>query len=65
MSFGGAGVSSFSMENIVEDDNDACDFRPKEKKTQSQHYIYAHRDTEDGLLEIILINKKGEPKDGN
>ncbi len=53
------------MENIVEDDNDACDFRPKEKKTQSQHYIYAHRDTEDGLLEIILINKKGEPKDGN
>ncbi len=52
------------MESIVDDDN-ACDFWPKEKKTQSQRYIYARRDTEDGLLEIILINKGGEPKDGN
>jgi hypothetical protein len=32
MSFDGAGVSLFLMENIVDDDN-ACDFGPKEKKT--------------------------------
>jgi hypothetical protein len=32
MLFGGAGVSLFLMENIVDDDN-ACDFGPKEKKT--------------------------------
>ncbi len=51
MSFGGAGVSLFLMENIV-DDNNACDFGLKEKKTQTQHYIYARRDTEDGPLEI-------------
>ncbi len=52
MSFGGADVSSFLMENIV-DDNNACDFGHKEKKTRTQHYIYACRDTEDGPLEII------------
>jgi hypothetical protein len=32
MSFGGAGVSSFLMENIVDNDNE-CDFGHKEKKT--------------------------------
>jgi hypothetical protein len=52
MSFGGAGVSSFLMENIV-NDNNACDFGHKEKKTRTQCYIYARRDTEDGPLEII------------
>ncbi len=52
MSFGGAGVSSFLMENIV-DDNNACDFGHKEKKTRTSLYIYARRDTEDGSLEII------------
>jgi hypothetical protein len=30
-----------------------CDFGQKEKKTQTQRYIYTLRDTEDGLLEII------------
>jgi hypothetical protein len=59
MSFGGAGVSSFLMENIVNNDN-ACDFRPKEKKTQTQHYIYACRDTEDGCWRLSLcINRCG------
>jgi hypothetical protein len=52
MSFGGAGVSSFLIENIVDDDNE-CDFGHKEKKTQTQRYIHARRDTEDGPLEII------------
>ncbi len=45
-------MSSSLMENIV-NDNNACDFGPKEKKMQTQCYIYAHRDTEDGALEII------------
>ncbi len=45
-------MSWFLIENIV-DDNNACDFGPKEKKTQTQCYIYARRDMEDGPLEII------------
>ncbi len=56
MSFGGAGVSSFLMENIVNDDN-ACDFGHKEKKTRTQRYIYACRNTEDGPLEIIPLQE--------
>ncbi len=42
----------FFMENIVDDDN-ACDFGHKEKKTRTQRYIYARRDMEDDPLEII------------
>ncbi len=45
-------MSLFLMENIVNDDN-KCVFGHKEKKTQTWCYIYAHRDTEDGPLEII------------
>jgi hypothetical protein len=56
MSFGGAGVSLFLMENIVDDDNE-CDFGHKEKKTQTQRYIYTHRDMEDGPLEIIPLQE--------
>jgi hypothetical protein len=52
MSFGGAGVSLLLMENVVVDNN-ACDFGHKEKKTGTQRYIYARRDTENGPLEII------------
>ena len=52
MLLGGAGVSLFLMENIV-DDNNACDFGPKEKKIQTQRYIYECRDMGDGPLEII------------
>jgi hypothetical protein len=54
MLFGGAGVSSFLMENIADNDNE-CGFGHKEKKTRTQHYIYARRDTEDGPLEIIPL----------
>jgi hypothetical protein len=53
MLFGGAGVSSFLMENIDDDDN-ACDFGHKEKKTRTQRYIYACRDTEDGRWRLSL-----------
>jgi hypothetical protein len=44
------------MENIVDDDN-AYDFGPKEKKMQTQRYIYARRDMKDGLLEIIPLQE--------
>jgi hypothetical protein len=53
MSFGGAGVSLLLMESIVYNNNE-CDFGHKEKKTQTRRYVYARRDTEDGLLEIIF-----------
>jgi hypothetical protein len=56
MSFGGAGVLLFLMKNIV-DDNNACDFGHEEKKTQTQHYIYARRDREDGPQEIIALQE--------
>jgi hypothetical protein len=56
MLFGGAGVSSFLMENIVDDDN-KCDFQHKGKKTRTQRYIYACRDTEDGPLDIIPLQE--------
>ncbi len=52
MSFGETGVLSYLMENCVNEDN-VSDFWPKEKKMQTQRYIYARRDTEDGPLEII------------
>jgi len=52
MSLGGAG-ESFGTGYVADKDADSSDFR-KEKKTQTQRYIYARRDTEDGLLEIIL-----------
>ncbi len=44
------------MENIVNDDSE-CDVGHKEKKTQTRHYIYACRDTEDGPLEIISLQE--------
>ena len=53
MSLGGAGELLFGIGYIANDDVDASDFRPKEKKMWMQHYIYARRDTEDGPLEII------------
>jgi hypothetical protein len=56
MSFGGAGVSLFLMENIVNNNNN-CDFVHKEKNTQTRRYIYARRDTEDGPLEIFHLQE--------
>jgi len=53
MLLGGASESLFGIGYVAGDGVDAYDFRPKEKKTQTQHYIYARRDTEDGPLEII------------
>jgi hypothetical protein len=52
MLLGRAGELSFGIGYFANDD-DASDFRQKEKKTQTQGYIYAWRDTEDGPLEII------------
>ncbi len=52
VSFGGAGVSLFLMENII-NDKSAGDFGPKEMKMRTQCNIYICRDTEDGPLEII------------
>ena len=49
ISLGGAGVSSL----FTEVNDDIFGFLPKEKKTRTQRYIYARRDTEDGPLEII------------
>ena len=49
----GAGELLFGIGYIADDDVDASDFRPKEKKMWMQRYIYARRDTEDGPLEII------------
>ncbi len=49
-------MSLFLMESIV-GDNNACEFGHKEKKTQTQRYIYACRDTEDGPLEIIPLQE--------
>ena len=50
---GGAGESSFGIGYAADNDTDASVDLPKEKKTRTQHYIYARRDTEDGPLEII------------
>jgi hypothetical protein len=54
MSLGCAGELSFGI-GYVDDagDFDASDFRPKEKKMQTQQYTYTRRDTEDRPLEII------------
>jgi hypothetical protein len=52
MSLDGAGESLFGI-GYFADDDDASDFRQKEKKMQTQRYIYARRDTKDGPLEII------------
>jgi hypothetical protein len=49
ISLGGAGVLS----SYTKDNNNIFGFLPKEKKTRTQRYIYARRDTEDGPLEII------------
>jgi hypothetical protein len=46
---GGAGESSFGIGYAADNDSDP----PKQKKTQTQRYVYAQRDTEDGPLEII------------
>ncbi len=54
MSLGGAGLSLFGIGYVADNNVDTSDFRPKEKKTQTQRYIYARRDTEDGPLETIL-----------
>ncbi len=56
MSLGGAGESLFGIGYFAAND-DASDFRQKEKKTRMQHYIYAWRDTEDGPLEIIPLQE--------
>ena len=53
MSLGGAGVSLFGTGYAADDDTDASVFLPKEKKTRTQRYIYARRDTKDSPLEII------------
>ncbi len=53
MLLGGASESLFGIGYVAGDNVDAYDFRPKEKKTRTQHYIYAWRDTEAGPLEII------------
>ena len=50
MMLGGAGESSFGIGYAA--DNDSVDL-PKQKKTRTQRYVYARRDTEDGPLEII------------
>ena len=52
MPLGGASESSFGIGYVATDDVGASNFR-KEKKTQTQHCIYAWRDTEDRPLEII------------
>jgi hypothetical protein len=50
MLLGGAGESSY----IFDDNPDnIVDNHPREKNTQTKCYIYARRDTVDGLLEII------------
>ena len=46
-------MSSFGIGYAADDDTGASVFLPKEKKTRTQRYIYARRDTEDGPLEII------------
>jgi hypothetical protein len=48
MSLGGQGTLFFLMEDNT-DDADA----PRAPKTRIQRFIYARRDTPDGLLEII------------
>ena len=53
MLLGCAGELSFGIGYIANDDVDTSDFQPKKKKMQTQCYIYARRDTEDGPLEII------------
>ena len=50
MMLGGAGESSFGIGYAAEDNE--VDL-PKQKKTLTQRYVYARRDTEDGPLEII------------
>ena len=50
MMLGGAGESLFGIGYAA--DNDSVDL-PKQKKTRTQRYVYARRDTEDGPLEII------------
>jgi hypothetical protein len=50
MMLGGAGESSFRIGYAA--DNNSVDL-PKQKKTRTQRYVYARRDTEDGPLEII------------
>ena len=57
MSLGGTGKLSFGIGYISNNDVETSDFRPKEKKTQTPHYIYAWRDTEDGPLEIIPLQE--------
>ena len=52
MTVGGAGESSFGIGYAADNDTDAASV-PKEKKTRTQRYIYARKDTEDGPLEII------------
>ncbi len=41
------------LSSFTEDNNDILGFLPKERKTRTQRYIYARRDTEDGPLEMI------------
>jgi hypothetical protein len=53
MLLGGAGEALFGIGYVAHEDVDISDFRPKQKKTRTQHNIYARRDTEDGPLEII------------
>jgi hypothetical protein len=53
MILGGAGESSFGIGYIDDEVIDESDFQPNHKKTRTQRYIYAQRDTEDGPLEII------------
>ena len=48
---GGAGESSFGIGYIDDEVVDESDFQTKHKKTRTQRYIYARRDTEDRPLE--------------
>ena len=52
MMVGGAGESSFGIGYAADNDTDAASV-PKEKKSRTQRYMYARKDTEDGPLEII------------
>ena len=51
MMLGGAGKSSFGIGYIDDEVVDESDFQTKHKKTRTQRYIYARRDTEDRPLE--------------
>jgi hypothetical protein len=54
MLLGGASEPSYILSVNADD---IADNHPREKKTQTQRYIYARQDTVDGSFEIIMLQE--------